>query len=549
MPTLRLFLPFLAIIGFGSFFSHLFRQPLSASFFAVTAFIGVAEFVFALTGFLEKGTFCLLLAGCFLLIYTGWMDFCSARQRLRGNWLTIVCYLSLVILIAIFATGLRFRSIDDYSFWGVMSRYLYLFGHLPTDASYISDRYLTYTPGMACLHYFFYYAMGQYSQYAGYLGQNALLIAAFMVFFDEKKIKSSLVEMALVFIFLVFAFGTVFARMEVDAYVATCVFAISWMIFRQKSAWLLLFPILFLSLIKETGLFFSLILALGFYICQNKSRKNLFFSAIFLAGLIGIKLVWVLHCRQYGFQSFAAAVHLDNALAVLNPFNPAFHGAQGLFIKKILTASSSRQLAGFPNLVIYLLMGAIWYFLSRNMDQEAYKTASRLKWIYLAGLAGYLMMLYLLQTIVFDSVHTGKLLDFERYFNMLFFPFVIFTLLLYFQEKMKTKQSMPPALFTGITSLALIFIISGKVERTLHYYQAGRIENLVGVIHQSIPSGNTKTICLQNPPAPAYDTLLPLAYFFMPQKIKLDDDGNTCHYRIKWTGADLTSISRLTQSA
>ncbi len=136
-------------------------------------------------------------------------------------------YLLSAGFIALFAIGLQFSSIDDYSFWGVMSKYLFFFHQLPTNADYISASFLTYTPGMACFHYLFYYATGNYSQFSGYVGQGAVLLSALMVLYDPKNQRQSIFRIAVAYIILNVGFGTLLARMEVDGYVAAYVFAIA----------------------------------------------------------------------------------------------------------------------------------------------------------------------------------------------------------------------------------------------------------------------------------------------------------------------------------
>ena len=90
-------------------------------------------------------------------------------------------------------------------------------------------------------------------------------------------------------------------------------------------------------------------------------------------------------------------------------------------------------------------------------------------------------MLYLLQALVFDVGHTNpNLLDFQRYFNMLLIPFFLFSVLVFFQEKTYQAQlSWNKPLPIIIIAVALVFIITGKIERIKRYYLPNTIYPLV----------------------------------------------------------------------
>ena len=526
-----LILPFFTIIGFASFFSRCLKTPLSLLLFATTALIGVLQFLFAITGYLQQGSFFILVLGTILFIVSG----LTAKEERT----TISFYLMFSCFIVLFAWGLRFRSIDDYSFWGVMSKYLFIFNQLPTNHEFISATYLTYTPGMGCIHYLFYFAVGKYSQIVGYVAQGAILLSALMVLFDRKDFRTSILEIAVAYIILNVGFGTLLARMEVDGYVAACVFAITWLIYKRPKhvELLVFFPILFLSLIKEIGLFFGVLLVIALFFTSNKSWKSLLLTALTFMGLFCLKWIWLTHCHHYGFNSFSQAIHLSNALSSLNPLNTYFHPAQWLFIKGVFLGQFGHVLA-WPNLFSYSILLLIWHELSLEMNREHYVCALQLKWFFVAGIVIYLIMLYLLQAIVFEVGHsTNRLLDFQRYFNMLLIPFCLFSVLIYFQEKMPPQKAFwNRPLPIAIVVIALTFIISGKIERNKRYYLPNTIYPLVNMVQEKLPVNKTWTLCLDNPPQPTYQTTMPLAYFLLPNKVVMFNKAATCSYVMRWSG-------------
>ena len=597
-----IFLPFLSIIGFAAFFSRCLALPLAPLLFASTAGIGILQFLFAMTNCLALGSLLVLISGIVLFVYSlvkldlrffytrlfkstksrgfdrGNHDAQTSvyvhgpRGRSRGdstllkvkykkledrvkrkeNHTTAGIYLLFAYFIFLFDWGLRFSSIDDYSFWGVMSHYLFYFNKLPTNADIISASYLTYTPGMACFHYLFYYATGQYSQFAGFVGQGAILLSALMVLFDPKNVRASMFQIAIAYIILNVGFGTLLARMEVDGYVAAYVFASAWLIFKntRHGGLLVFFPILFLSLIKEIGLFFGVMLCIAFLITHTKSKKNLGLVALLLAGLFGLKSIWLLHCHHYGFTSFSKAIHLPNALAALNPFNTYFQPAQHLVIKTLLLGRFGHVLE-WPNSVTYLLLFYMWHKLSIHMKIKNRQSAIQLRWLFVTVLIIYAIMLYLLQAITFDVGHTfDHTLDFQRYYNMLLIPFFLFTVLVYAEENVPQQQSTwQKHLPITVMFIALIFAISGKIERTIRNKRPNVIYKLIEMVHQQLPENESWTLCLDNPPQPTYQTSIPMAYFLLPNKVTLVDGAEGCNYRMVWSkGTTLPKILRIVPS-
>ncbi len=545
VSSLKLVLPLFAIIGFSTLVASFFRMALAPFLLIITAGIGVLEFLLALTGYLPQGTLVILYVGIAVFIYTQLLDYSRRRTApvARDNISTSRYYFLFSAVIALFVWGMRFRSIDDYSFWGIMSKYLFVFNQLPTDNHYINDNFLTYIPGMSSFHYLFYTAAGRYSQFAGYLAQGIVLLSALMVLFDARAVRDSLLKIALVFIALTVGFGTIFARMEVDGYVAVYLFAIFWMIYKfrddEQLGLLVFFPILFLSLIKEIGILFAIMSIIAFFVTAKKSKKNIVCSVLLLAGVVGLKWMWVIHCQHYGFHSFARAVTLPNALDALNPLNPYFHAVQWLFLKGVFLGRFGHILA-WPNVVSYALIVLIWRVLMQHLKQESHVRAVKLQWVFLATIVIYLLMLYWLQALVFAVGHTqDHLLDFQRYFNMLLIPFTLFSVLIYFEERgLPHCQARKAPLSIAIAAIAFIFIISGKVERTHRYYLPQLIYPLVDRVKTELPMQGNWNLCLQNPPSPTYEVSMPLAYFFLPHQIILSPESAMmaqCDYTMEWS--------------
>ncbi len=543
MNAFFLLIPILTLPVFSLLMSYFLQQTLAPLFLTTTALIGVLEFLLAIAGYLPQGNRLILGLAGMALLYLIW----KVRQtKLDTKKIhTILIYLLGVGFIALFAWGMRFRSIDDYAFWGVMSKYLFTFNQLPSNDHYMFAKFLTFIPGMGYFHYFYYFSQGFYSQYTGYLAQGIVLLSALMVLYVAEQPRISLLKMAIAYVVLSIGFGTVFARMEVDAYVATYTFAIMWIIVNRYKHMLLLvsFPILFLSLIKEIGLLFALMCLVSLFLTMEKTKKNMLCISGLTGALLGLKSLWLAHCHYYGFHSFAHAVTFDGVKSALNPFNVDFHAAQWLFLKSVLLERFGHIF--IPNILLYAGIFWLWRRLASNMQPTRYTDANRLRWVFVGTLFVYLILLYILQALVFGMGHEiDHLLDFQRYYNMLLMPFTLFSLLLLFQEKgMAYCVHIKTPLSIAIVAVALIFVVTGKIERTRRYYMPEVIYPMVAQVQNELPNHARWTLCLQNPPAPSYKIVMALSYFFMPNPVLLVSNTSVCNYVMHWTTNKTITLS------
>ncbi|MDA3788224.1 MAG: hypothetical protein PF503_06980, partial [Desulfobacula sp.] len=128
--------------------------------------------------------------------------------------------------------GMKFTVIDDYVYWGIIGKYLYLNHHLPDANTAIIARHLAYTPGASIFQYFFYTLAGKYSQTLSYFAQNILLISALFVVLKKESIKKTLIFLCLLVVLLTLFSGSVFTKLQVDYLLSIYFFAILWIYIR-----------------------------------------------------------------------------------------------------------------------------------------------------------------------------------------------------------------------------------------------------------------------------------------------------------------------------
>lgn len=534
------------LLGWAYWFAARLGANLSLGLYNATAFLGLSVFFAFLTGrgaqILTYGLlgFGLLFFIEFLLkTYVLCNDVRSVRIQetykdpyaLGKCTFFVISYFFLSIFCLITAYGLQFRSIDDYSFWGSISKYLFLFHGLPNNDQYIHANFLSYTPGMASFDYLIFSLSGRYSQFLGYFGQGLIFVSALLVLAglqeDPRPPQQAVVNMSLLFILFFLAYGFVLGRMEVDATVAAFYFISSWIVYKKKENALgyIWIPLLFLSVIKEIGLLFSFFTVIYYFVSiKPKTIKDWAMGFGISLSLLAIKMLWKYHVIHRGFHGFSSGIHSTNALAALNPFNANYHQVQVLFLKAVLFANFD-HLIKIPYIVIYLLISGIYYFLLKNYPDYK-KNLQHFMRIFSLFAAIYLLMLYLLQAIVFQGGYqTNEILDFPRYYNMLFLPWFCMCIFITLDitEPKWLYQSKKSAVICLI--IASIFFVGGKIERSMKFYPNDELNAIYNQISQKIlmlqNKKNTRNlkICLLNPPYPYYRIGMPLRYFLMPNRV------------------------------
>jgi hypothetical protein len=527
----------LTLLGWGFFFKKWLKTELSIGLFNATAFCGLVMFYSLFIHAASWSAFLLLIGGAGLFFWCMIELFKQDKEELK----TVAVYLCLAFLVSLMAVNMRFRSIDDYAFWGLISKYLFLFKTFPHTNDYISANFLTYIPGMASFHFLFYFLNHHYSQYAGYFAQGMILVAAMMPFYSPKHSKQSILYLCIWYLCFGFGYGMVLGRMEVDAYIAAFLLAIVWIIYKQgrerNVAPLILMPLVFMSTIKEIGLFLAFIPLVLLLFTEKPTRKVWLWCIFSCSLLILTKMMWKWHTQILGFHSFAQAITLDKALAALTPGNAYYHAVKVLYLKALLFSGADKVLY-IPYLVVYLAQAVMWIFFYKKAALSKYRM-HRINLVMALFTLGYLVMIYYLQALVFNVGHDNPdILDFPRYFNMLFLPWLALMIYMGLDEYQPLAlKSLKHPLSLTIIMFSCVLLIAGKIERLHKYYQPHDLY----AVYRAI-AGQTKklanpnwSLCLFHPPQPAFELTLPLVYFFMPHQVRaLENQGEINHCDISY---------------
>ncbi|WP_300456970.1 hypothetical protein [Desulfobacula sp.] len=503
-----------------------------APIFSVS-FVGILLFVFAVSNYLKPAAGFLCSAG-FILSAIGGID--AWRNRRTQHFpVPVPLFMVLVLLIILsflVPLGMKFTVIDDYVYWGIIGKYLYLHHHLPDANTAIIERHLAYTPGTSLFHYFFYTLTGRYSPAISYFAQNILLISAFFVVLKKDDFKRTLIFLCLLVILLTLFSGSIFTKLQVDYLLSIYSFAVLWIYFREPPTLLTVFtislPACFLFLIKEIGIALCLLLLMiilfDLFFHRDLDGKVKFKSivvVILTGGIVYLlKQTWTDHCQMMEFLKFNTGVNMDSIWQAVQFFSDGtVQKGVWLFVKGIFIGPADRL--NLPYVFWYLAVVFFWIkILSKQTTDNKTRYARCLK-ILGASFAVYLILMYFLQVIVFKvGENYDHTIGLTRYLNIFFCQVVCFTLLLYGDQYLQHIVSNKRVVFfiTGVILMIGLSRIETELHRDSHYNEA---EQVAKKIEKNIDKGKENLIGIV-PGTNDHHLGIKLLYHLLPNRVNHD---------------------------
>ena len=551
-----LIFPLLTILGFANLFSCRANLRLSWSVCSAVAMLIIFQTISALLGTLYISSIALLAMGSMLFFYYFSKACLQYRCDQSAKILVQINLLFLITgaVIAIYDINLHYVIIDDYAYWGVISKYLYLNNRLPGVSDQVLLRHLAYTPGLAAFHYMFYLCAGRFSVWAGHLAQGILFFSGVLVLFDARNRVNSVVAIMFAVLICTLTFGTVLARMQADAFLAIYTFAIVWMIIQAETnsekMLATAIPIMSLYFIKEIGIFSALLCIFLLYFGRKKelttNYRYLIAIGALSAAVFFLKLTWSLHVTSAHIGRFDRAINAHSILQAINPFITTSFLAQTLFLSKVFRESLDKTI-GFTYYfwVIPLLLS--WVYIKKKNLFADIKPVRAIIICYLCALIIYLFMLYLLQTIVFGlGTLRTNLPSNGRYFNILFVPFMLLLFELALQVFM--SRCKKPLLKSSIllSVLCIPAAIIGKVQHRHSTFDP--IINLSSQIIKTMNPKDNEHYCLAGfvGYGEDYNLQLPMQFKMLKQFVSyipnLNNIPNNCDYIVYYQAVELPKI-------
>ncbi len=527
-----LLLSICCLFGFFITANRVLKIPVGqAPFFCVSA-LGVVLFFFALFNRLELGAGLVLWAGLILLAGAGIFFVRSGKTAHQDRAIPMVLvFAGMVVFSFVIALGMTFTTVDDYVWWGIVGKYLFLYDHLPTPDTTIINRHLGYTPGTALIHYFFHQGLEQYRPAISYFAQNLILISALFVVIKKEQFRQGLFLLAVIAVVLGLFCGSIFTKMQVDYLLSAFFFAILWIYYDTEPAtqklWVLSAPLLFLFLIKEIGFAMSVLLIIiivSDLLIQKgagmrQKVKFLAVTAVTIAGLFLLKGLWQSHCQAMGFVNFSGAINPASIKASLDIFgNEAARKGFYIFIKGLFFGEADRL--NMPYILWFAAAGFLWYKNILLVQTARAHHMRRLFNILFAAFILWVVMNYFMQLIVFRiGVSYPHTVGLERYLNIYFAPVLLFLLACYLKQG-PLKKRVPNKALASILIVFFLITTLSRIETSLrrepHFIEA---QALAEKIEKAIAPGGQQKIAVI-PGKNDNELWIQLLYYLLPHDIK-----------------------------
>lgn len=471
----------LSFLGFVHAAHSRLRIKLSYSPLFSISFLGVCLYLFATAGYLRVGAQILLAAGAvffILFLIESWRkkNNTDGMPFDRSMWI----FVALLFISFLLAVKMAFTVIDDYVYWGIIGKYLYLHDHLPVSGNPLDKRILAYTPGTALIHYFFYILPGKYSSDTSYFAQNVILSSALFVLTDRVNMKKAIVLVCVQILLLTLFYGSVFNKLQVDYLLAVISFSLFWIYISEADLYRKLItvsmPLLFLFLVKQVGFALSIVALLMIFIdlffnsFENKKEK---IKAVLIVLTIGIGVVilqqiWAHRIQVLGFAEFHNAINPGTIKKALNIFGDAqVRKGFAIFVKEVLLGPADRM--NLPYLFWYAILVFLGYKIKGHFPADSRKRRTVFFSSLCMILIIYLFSLYLLQIIIFNvGGSSDHAIGFARYFNIFFLPVVMICVLTALHQIRLKDRPVNVKVCTVFCILIITVLFASRVEVFLH---------------------------------------------------------------------------------
>ncbi len=544
-----IFLTIFCFSGFVYASSRWLKIDLSYAPIFSASLMGVLLFIFAISNQLQKGTLVLIFSGFVFSLF--WVaEYLKKRKTasLEPLFRVSTIFIALIIISFILTLQMTFTVVDDYVYWGIMGKYLYINNHLPVAGCPLDTRILAYTPGTSLFHYFFYLLAGKYSVHISYFAQNINLISALFVVVKKENIKKSIVYMSGLIILMTVFYGSIFTKLQVDYLLSIICFSIFWIYYNEKNIHLKLLtismPICFLFLIKEIGFVLGLlIIAVIFFdifvdnkINIKKKLGALGFLLLTGAAFFLLKSLWLNHVSAMGFVEFHNAINWDSIKNTFHIFSDsAVQKGFFLFIKEAVIGSADRL--NLPYLFWYILIVFLWFKIFKRFQNKENSRFVLFSGLVLLSFFGYLFLLYCMQIIIFQVGNTSDhTIGFSRYLNILFSQIIFIIIITFIHTIILKKRKIGRKICIGVIGIVLLVLGFSRFEIYLHRENqdiqiqkvSQQIENKINNDINSIGIITGRSDNIPN---------LQFLYYLLPNKVdykaKINKDENALIHHIK----------------
>ncbi|MBL0935502.1 MAG: hypothetical protein IBJ07_12230 [Rhizobiaceae bacterium] len=439
----------------------------------LTAICTVALLLYAasLLAILEFGSYAILCVGLAALLLAGWRQRKKLPKFIKQPevWTLAAITMLLAIFVSKWLNSFEFLSWDEFSHWGLISKYIVAENRLFDTDSPI--KFLAYPPGTALLQYHFSKSAG-YSEGMVLLAQVTLfvtaIVAAISLTFRTPLIAIAASSCAL---FVTYALGFQLYEATVDHILGALLGAVVAVFLTYRSDWrtiAALAPVLaFLPLVKHVGLAFAavglgvtLVALVTDFIAARLTRREARNGA--LAWLCGAVLTALAHLSWRAYynslgvtDSYGTSVNLRNALEFFLAPSSDRH-------LQIWQEFSLRFMAQ-PSITLALLVAASVVYVLFVPRAEKLK-ASAVIGATAAGSVAFTMLLLLSYGYYFSEYEAVRLASFERYLNSYYLAWA-FALVAAFFARIASADRVPILFQSLLLTAAVLLLMTNPLAR------------------------------------------------------------------------------------
>lgn len=453
-----------------------------------------------------------------------------------------IFYTALLIFCWYKVQGAYFHGSDEFSHWGLFSKYLYL-----TDSFMTADsplQFKDYPPAGALFHYYFY-QQTDYAEGVAYFAHDMLIISALAAVTHDSNWRQwpqALFKLLLVLI-IYFNFSPGLVSIFIDSTVGTLfgIAIVSYLLAEKDWRVILqVMPVLFiLPLLKSVGLLLAiiagLVIALNQLIILKGQNKQKLSSYLILVALLLMPIIasksWGYYLQQQGIiKTFATTFSAQKIAASFSASaTPRDVKTLASFTHACLTARIDKGLrynniglgsVCFWSLLLISLAVTIT-ICNRRQRQEIICTSMVMvpgSWLYLFGL----LLLYLYSYSEYEGTRVAA---FERYLAIYFLGWALVTAAFFLKSLM--NQALCRRLKTALM-LFIIFNTGGIIYSVIFIFKSyaeyepfrGYTQALAKQIQQQIKPTETVYVIWQHDPG---TKKLSINYELLPRHIN-----NTC---------------------
>lgn len=486
-------------------------------------------FIFALLGYLRVGAWSILALGWLLLLvkFIRYQNTELGFSRI-GFSSASIAVLILFVLTLLYLLSAGVGSSDDYAYWASLSKYLYFHHQLPGHQSGLLLTHLTYTPGLACWHYFCYALSTHFDLRLAYLSQFFWLLALLMLVM-QRNLQITLMYWSLIILVLTLVFGSFMAKLQADVWLAILLFGVLW-VYVQSSAlllrWVLLLPALMVMyLFKQAGLMMSVgltvLLLISSLFAETATRREkrgaCLLAAIAVVVVVMLKFLWVRHWHQAGFVAFDSPVSWSSLKALLDVTNPLTRVHINAVARGVVLGGADELRTPFA--VWYGILAVLWWRIIKGSvgDQRRRYVAVLIGLIVMYFL--YVLGFYVLESTIFN-VGVGKfqhVLAVRRYLGIVFAPIITLTICLFVKQCLADRPVFRWRWPIGMMTLVIAVVVLSIPQRLKRQHsQQTPAMQLSDRIQSTLSNSKPLKVCVTGG-----EENIKFVYYLMPNHVNM----------------------------